>query len=451
MANITLIGAGSAQFGYGTIGDIFCFKSLAGSEIRLLDINPVSLKKVETEAKDFIARHNLPFTVKATTDRPEALKGADFVIISIEVGDRFALWDMDWSIPQQYGIRQVYGENGGPGGLFHSLRIIPPILDICADVQKICPKAFVFNYSNPMSRICTTVHRKFPDLKFIGLCHEIASLERHLPVILDTEFENLNITAGGLNHFSVLLEAGYKNSGKDAYADIRRKAPDYFRTAYSFTDILKMSEEAGGKMIETEGFHKRPDIKTMREWGERGVFKAILERFDLLPITTDSHFGEYLAWAYDAADHRAILDFYTYYRRLLTTQKFDIEMKVRERIAVIMDGIVTDSGYTESAVNIPNNGYIRELPDFIAVEVPAKVSKKGIEGIRLNELPRGYAGILRNQVAIHDMTAEAVLTGSKKAVVQALLVDPIVNVYRGLDDMVDVMISKQNKFLGYLK
>ena len=115
-----------------------------------------------------------PLRLSATTSRPEALEGADYCIISIEIGDRFELWEQDWRIAQQYGIRQVYGENGGPGGLFHSLRIIPPILEICGDVLEICPEATVFNFSNPMSRICTTVHRKYPDLQLIGLCHEIA-------------------------------------------------------------------------------------------------------------------------------------------------------------------------------------------------------------------------------------------------------------------------------------
>ena len=88
-------------------------------------------------------------------------------MISIEVGDRFELWEQDRSVPQQFGFRQVFGENGGPGGLFHSLRVIPPILEICEDISRICPDAWVFNYSNPMSRICTTVHRKFPNLKFV--------------------------------------------------------------------------------------------------------------------------------------------------------------------------------------------------------------------------------------------------------------------------------------------
>ena len=173
---IVLIGAGSAQFGYSTMGDIAQSEILVGrkAHIVLHDINPQTLEKVTKTGLEFIERENLPFTLSATTSRPEALAGADFCIISIEVGDRFKLWEQDWRIPQQYGIRQVYGENGGPGGLFHSLRIIPPILEICEDITKICPEAFVFNFSNPMSRICTTVHRKLPELKF-GIFH----LDRH--------------------------------------------------------------------------------------------------------------------------------------------------------------------------------------------------------------------------------------------------------------------------------
>ena len=181
---IILIGAGSAQFGYGTIGDILQSKVLEDSEIVLHDINPDTLAAVARTGSEFIAEHRLPFTISATTDRREALRDADFLIISIEVGNRFELWEQDWRIPQQYGINQVYGENGGPGGLFHSLRIIPPILEICADAAQLCPEATIFNFSNPMSRICTTVHRAFPQLKFIGLCHEIGSLRNFLPPML---------------------------------------------------------------------------------------------------------------------------------------------------------------------------------------------------------------------------------------------------------------------------
>jgi len=130
---LVLIGAGSAQFGFGTLGDIFSSAVLKGSHIALVDINGASLGRVLAAGKAFIAAHNLDFSLSAHTDRREALKDADFVIISIEVGNRFELWDQDWMIPLQYGIPQVYGENGGAGGLFHALRIVPPILDICHD------------------------------------------------------------------------------------------------------------------------------------------------------------------------------------------------------------------------------------------------------------------------------------------------------------------------------
>ena len=242
---IVLIGAGSAQFGYGTIGDILQSKVLEGSHIVLHDINPTALAIVEQNGRAFIDEHKLPFKISATTDRAEAFKGADFLINSIEVGNRFDLWAQDWRIPQQYGIRQVYGENGGPGGLFHSLRIIPPILDICADALKICPDAFVFNYSNPMSRICTTVHRAFPDLKFVGLCHEIGSLPNFLPQILGVPYEALEVRAGGLNHFSCVLTAKYKETGADTYPDIRAKAPAFFGNMPSLNAEFKYFKETG--------------------------------------------------------------------------------------------------------------------------------------------------------------------------------------------------------------
>ncbi len=304
---IALFGAGSAQFGYGTLGDIFQSKILEGAEISLMDINKESLEKVRSTASDFIIKNNLTYSVTATTSREEALKGADFVIISIEVGDRFELWDMDWKVPMEFGINQVYGENGGPGGLFHALRIIPPILEICSDVDSICPDATVFCYSNPMTAIVTTVSRKYPDIKFIGMCQEIASLERYLPTILQTDYSNLKLRAAGLNHFSILLEASYKDIKKDAYPDIRKKAPVFFKNEPGYSDIWDYTRKTGS-IPETEGSVKRfisespKNGNIRREWADRTLFKEILNKFNYLPITSDSHLGEYISWAGESAD-----------------------------------------------------------------------------------------------------------------------------------------------------
>ncbi len=228
MNKVVLIGAGSANFGLGTIGDLFKSEILEGSTISLHDINPKTLENTKNIALKYKEKLNLNFKIEATTDRKEALKDANYCIISIEIGSRFDLWDQDWKIPLQYGFKQIYGENGGPGGLFHSLRIAPVVLDICSDIEKICPDAFVFNYSNPMQRICHAVTTKYPNLKFTGLCHEIASMERQLPTLMETDYSNIEIKAGGLNHLSILLEAKYKDSQKSGYQKINEKFNSYY-------------------------------------------------------------------------------------------------------------------------------------------------------------------------------------------------------------------------------
>lgn len=428
---IVLIGAGSAMFGLGALGDIFKSKALEGSTVVLHDINPQALKTVEKIARQYLQEKALPYSLFATTSRQEALQGASFCIISIEIGDRYELWEQDWKIPLQYGIRQVYGENGGPGGLFHALRIIPPILDICGDIQTICPDAYVINLSNPMIRISHAVHTKYPDLKYVGLCHEVASLIEHLPILLGTPFSNLSIKAGGFNHFSILVEATYKDTDEDAYPNIREKGPAYFAQAQAYYDNI----------------------------GERGLFLEILNRFGYLPITTDSHFGEYIHWAYDVVDHNGILEFYDRYKKaMLTPQNAPLTRLAngtseREywRVVPIIAGILTDSHHEELAVNIPNDDFIKYLPKNQVVEVPAIIDKDGIHGVKLDPYPQAFAGLLLNQVAVNDLTTEAILTGSKEVIMQALLVDPIVNNVRAAEEMLDSMLMLQRPYLGYIK
>ena len=459
MTRIVLIGAGSAQFGLSTLGDIFQSEVLQGAHVVLHDINPTSLSKVAAVAQDHVERNQLPFTISATTDRREALAGARYCVSSIEIGDRFALWEQDWRVAQQYGIRQVYGENGGPGGLFHSLRIIPPILEICEDIQEICPQAYVFNYSNPMTRICQTVKRAYPDLRFVGLCHEIASLPAHLPKILDVPFDELFVRAGGLNHFSILLECRYRATGADAYPTVRERSGKYFERLHELVEASyaaymrtgRRASPAEQKQIIDEWRERIKTTPATRTWGERGVFKVILENFGYLPITTDSHFGEYIAWAHSVAGHRGILDFYSWYRFYCATKESVIQDRTIERVVPIIDAIETDSGMEEMAVNIMNDGLITNLPRDLVVEVPATIDANGVHGVPLGELPKGIAALMRNQVGVLDLTAEAILQRSKALALQALLVDPVVDSVRAAKETLDTMLDLQKDYLGYLQ
>jgi len=438
---IVLIGAGSASFGLGTVGDILNSQVLEGSTIVLHDINAEALARVERIVREHIDESRLPFRVVATTSRREALQGATFCVVSIEVGNRFELWEQDWRIPQQYGIRQVYGENGGPGGLFHALRIIPQILAICGDIMEVCPEAHVFNFSNPMSRICLTVKRKFPAIRLTGLCHEIFSLSQHLPAMLNTDFSNLAVKAGGLNHFSILLEARYRDTGADAYPDIRARARTYFEDVATFTQLMKLALTG-----------QEPDPAELRRWEERWLILEILERFGYLPVTTDSHFGEYIQWAHEVVDHEGILEFYHWYRRWCTEREPESRIVGSgERVIPIIEAIVTDAHQEELAVNVMNDGLIDNLPGDLVVEVPAIVDRNGVHGVPLGPLPKGIAGLLANQVAVHDLTAEAVLTGSRQVALQALLVDPVVDSLSAAEQTLDTILRLQKPYLGYIK
>jgi len=385
-----------------------------------------------------IEEMKLEFSLEATTSRPDALKGADFVIVSIEVGDRFKLWEQDYEIPRKHGSRQIYGENGGPGGLFHSLRIIPPIIEICKDVEKICPNPWVINFSNPMSRICLAIKRKFGTrVKAVGLCHEIAFAESYLPKMLDTPFSNLQIKAGGLNHFGILLEVKYKDTGRDAYPDIREKAKAYF-------DSVRASDE-----ISFETADKSFALIT-----------EILRIYNYLPYTHDSHFGEYIQWAWECADDPHIREFYEIYKLFCLEQAGQLERIVTEkqsanmwltpsgeRAIPIIEGIITDSKHHELSVNLPNEGIIENLPQDLIVECPATVDEDGVHGVKLGEIPSGLAGLMRNQAAVQDLTVEAALSGSKQKALEALLADPTVDSLNGAEKMLDEFLQLQGEYL----
>jgi alpha-galactosidase len=419
---IVLIGAGSAMFGLGALGDIFKCGALEGSAVVLHDINESALKRVESVVRGYIDQAGLPFEVLVTTSRPDALKEADFCIISIEAGNRYELWEQDWRLPLQLGIPQVYGENGGPGGLFHSLRIIPPILDICEDITHICPQALIINLSNPMTTIMQAILKKFPELQVVGLCHEISSLIEHLPKILGVRFSDLSIKAGGLNHFSVLAEATYKATGTDAYPNIREKAMQYYEAL-----------------------------------PERGLFREFVRIYGCLPNTTDSHFGEYIQWAHEVADHQGILDFYNKYVHECTKpvneyRRLKVGTLASEywRVVPVIEGVVTNSGHEELAVNIRNDGLISCLPADVVVEVPAIVDESGIHGIPVS-MPKGFAALLRNRVGVLELTADAAIEGSKELALQALLAEPVVNSLKNAEKLLDMMMKYQEDFLGYLK
>jgi len=338
------------------------------------------------------------------------LKKANFIINSIEVGPRFDWWEIDKRIPWKYGSHQVFGENGGPGGMFHSMRIVPPILDICEDINKICPNATFINYSNPMHRILLSVKRKFPNLKTVGLCHEIALAEHLLPKILKIPFEKLDLWCGGLNHMGAIIKAKHKDTGEDL--------------------IPKINERG---------------IKFLRRWRWSipsrllhpvGLTLYILEQFGYLPYTNDSHYGEYIGWANDVVNMRGIKNFYNIYRLYIRLNGYRIRRKIKrkkghklvkldqERAVPIIEGIISDSNHQEISVNLPNEGIISNLPEDLVIECPAIINKSGVHSMPLGEYPEPLVELLRVEANVQDLVVKAILNNSRDYAVQALQADP---------------------------
>lgn len=432
---IVLIGAGSTSFGPSSLLDLYQSDLLQGSTIVLHDINEehleVMFELVEAENKI----QNNKFNIERTTNRKKALEGADFIISSIEVGDRFKLWREDYEIPRKYGSTQILGECGGPGGTIHAFRVIPPILEIVKDVNDICPDAFFINFSNPMARVCLAIKRTVPNLKFIGLCHQIGAMMFHLPQMLKIKFKNLKLKPYGLNHFGFLMGIEEISSGMDLMPKFNKIAPEYFRQHEERFEFSSLTFE---------------------------VFK----RFGYFPYVGDNHLGEYLRFGEEFTETSDMTDWIdhaerggkrTYkrimrnYKRLKEGRYFKKGMFYKgssgERAIPIIEAIISDSNSYESAVNIPNNNIIENLPQDLVIECPVIVNKKGVNGVKWGKLPTDIAALLRIEATIQDLCVEAILQKSKDLAIATLAIDPNIGSFEMADKIFEEMRELQKDYL----
>jgi len=264
MAQIAIIGAGSAVFAQAMIRDSISFPSLQDSTFRLMDIDPEPLGYMETIARKMIKQAGVGAQVVATTDRAEALDGADFVVVSILVGGREPIqWEID--IPLKYGVDQCIGDTMGPGGIFRAMRTIPTLVDIALDVEELCPDALMLNYTNPMSMLCHAV-RESADVRLVGLCHSVQGAHRELARVIGLDPRECSSWTAGINHTAWVLE--FTHQGVDVYDRIRRAAFEDEEWYSRNTTRVEMLRQLGYYVTESSGhnseynpwFRKRKDL-----------------------------------------------------------------------------------------------------------------------------------------------------------------------------------------------
>jgi len=436
---IVLIGAGSTSFGLPMFNDIYLSEVLGDSTIVLHDINDEKLEMIYELLMVENEKRDNKFSLERTTDRIKALNGADFIINSIEVGDRMELWRQDYKIPRKHGSTQALGECGGPGGTFHAWRIIPPIVEIVRDAEKICPDAFFINFSNPMSRVCLAIKRSVKNLKFIGLCHQIGFMVEHLPKMFKKPINKLKMKVAGLNHFAFLLGLEDLSIGKDLIPSFNKNAMKYFKEHDNRFEFSTLTFE---------------------------VFK----RFGYFPYVGDNHLGEYLQFSEEFTKTQDMIDwidfidkegefgyerFLNYHRRLKKGKypKKGILYKTPsgERAIPIIEAIINDENSYETAVNIPNDNIIDNLPQDLILECSATINKNGVHGVKYSDLPKNIAAILRIEATIQDLCVEAVLKNSKDIAIVCLAIDPNVGSFEMAENIFNEMLELQKSYLPNFK
>ncbi len=394
---IVVIGVGSAIFGLSCIKDAFTTKELWGSELVFVDIDSPSLEKMVMAAHRINEEIGAGYKISHTVDRLQALPEADFVITSIAV-ERARLWKEDFRVPQKYGIMHVLGENAGPGAVFHTLRNVPILLDICRDIEQLCPKALLINFTNPESRICLAI-QKYTKVKVVGLCHQIKRGISNIAQIMDLEPNDLDVKAWGLNHFTWMVDIRRKSSGENVYPLLREKEKTY-----------------------------KPEFEKLSRY--------LFRKFGMYPTSGDGHLGEYFPYAHEMMSTNGYdYDQYEIRRRTVAelverigngTAVLDEQLlsPSGEKAFDIIKGITYNTNQLIESANIMNEGYITNLPKDAIVEVPIVVSGSGVRGIGIGELPRGIATLCLNQINVQHLVVDAAVTGSRELALQALLVDP---------------------------
>lgn len=435
MAKITFIGAGSIVFAKNLIVDILSFPELSGSIISLMDIDPVRLDKITKLAKKVIDQEGLKAAIESTTDRKQALKDANYVILMIQIGGLDA-YELDVNIPLKYGIKQAVGDTLGPGGVFRGLRTIPVFLDICRDMQELCPDALFINYVNPMAINCWALN-KAGGIKNVGLCHSVQGTSEDIARYIKAPYEEISYKCAGINHMAWFLE--YKWNGKDAYPLIREKYNDlnvYNQDLTKF-EFLKYY----GYFVTESSYHMSeyvPYFRKKDEW---------IDRIKNIESWLKEDDGSYLIRC-----KRLAKTFNEDMDEIVNSDKIEVA-RTREYGAYIIHAMETGKPTVING-NVENKGYIKNLPEGCCVEVPCLVDKNGIQPTFIGDLPLQLAALNRTNINVQELAVEGALTGCRDAVYQAIMMDPLTSAVLTLPEihrMVTEMFEAEKQWLPHFK
>jgi len=398
MAKITIIGAGSVVFAKRLITDILSYPELSDTTFVLTDINEDRLKTAEKMASKLVEQYGSGAKVEASLNRKESLTGADYVLNLIQVG-MYESTLIDFEIPKKYGLKQTIADTLGVGGVFRALRTIPVLLDICRDMEEVCPEALLLNYTNPMAMLMLAIQKASP-IKSVGLCHSVQNTADDLASYLNIPVEELEYKVAGINHMAWYLEL--KRNGKDLY-------PELFE-AMEKEEIFK-KDKVRFEMMRRLNYFVTESSEHMSEYTPYFIKRdELINQFDI-PI------DEYVR-----RSEVNLARFEETKKKIHNDESFPVE-KSHEYGAPIIHSIETGENRVIWG-NVLNTNLITNLPNNACVEVPCLVNKAGIQPCHVGDLPPHLAAMNMTNINVQQLVVEAVLTGNVDYVYQAVMLDP---------------------------
>jgi alpha-galactosidase len=434
MTKIAFIGAGSFEFTRGLVRDILTFPAFRDCHIALMDIDRERLDASHRGVMKIVQAGNYPARVTATMDRREALAGADGVLITILAGG-VSVWRHDVEIPKKYGVDINVGDTRGPSGIFRALRTIPVMLEILADIEALCPRAIVLNYTNPMAMLCRAMQEK-TRTSVTGLCHSVQGTAAMLARWIGAPMNEVSYRCAGINHQAWYLE--YLWNGKDAYPLIRKailERTEIYNEEQVRNELFLhldyyVTESSGHNSEYVSWFRKRPDLIekycTHGTGWNPGAYAFIL--------------NEYLRrereWKQDI-------------EKWLALPSVDLKAG-SEYAASIFNAVFGDRAMFEFNGNVRNTRLIDNMPDGCCVEVPVLASKRGLDAMHVGPLPEHLAILNNVNARIEELAVAASLEGDPRKVFHAICMDPLTSAVLSLEEtraMTDELFERNREWL----
>lgn len=429
MPKIAMIGAGSIVFCKTLMMDILATPSLRGSEFRFMSRTTPKLDRIKRFADRVIKENSLPATAMITTDRREALKDADYVIVMLQIGGVEA-FSKDYQIPLKHGVDQCIGDTLGPGGVFRALRTIPEMLDIAKDVQELCPNAVLLNYVNPMASVCWSLGT-VPGLQYVGLCHGVQTTLDLIAGYLGIPKQEIDYLSAGINHMGWFLKM--EHNGQDLYPRFKELCdkPEYYINEKVRIEVMR---HFGYFMTESTG-HLSEYVPWFRS------SKRALERYCDEPAF-GGETGAYYCWCRLIADQLENVD-------MLASEPAALGKRSVEYCSYILEALETGVPFKFQG-NVRNDGYITNLPQGCCAEVPVFADKMGLHPVRVGNLPPQCAALNMTNVNAQGLTVEAAMKGDPELVVAACALDPLTSACLTLGEvraMVAEMLDAEKEWL----